>query len=153
MIDRSLIGRETEPAQVTISAASIVEFARAVGETNPLYLDAAAARAAGYADVVAPPTYPIAFMAESMNPDLFIALDLDITTVVHGEQEFEYHRPLVGGETLTVRARLADAWEKPGRSGMLTFVVFEAQAQGKGGEAVYTSRITLLAKPAKPEEP
>jgi acyl dehydratase len=146
VIDRALIGKDAPAAEVTIDPASVVEFARAIGETNAVYLDVAAARAAGYSNVVAPPTYPIAFMAESMDPDLFFALNLDITTVVHGEQEFEHHRPLVGGERLTVRARLSDAWEKPGRSGMLTFVVFEASAFGAGGEPVYTSRITLIAR-------
>ncbi len=151
MIDRNLIGKEAEPGHVTINAESIKEFARAIGETNPLYLDEKAARAAGYANIVAPPTYPIAFMAESMNPDLFIELNLDITTVVHGEQEFEYQRPLVAGDTLTVHAKLADAWEKQGRSGTLTFVVFEANAVDAANKPVYTSRITLLAKQAQEE--
>src|SRR5262245_39728247 len=108
MIDRTLIGKEAEPGHVTINAASAIEFARALGETNPMYLDENAAKKAGYPNVIAVPTYPIAFMAESMNPDLFFALNLDITTIVHGEQEFEYTRPIVGGETLTIRAKLAD---------------------------------------------
>ena len=144
--DKALIGKEGEPNTVTIDAEKIPEFARSLGETNPLYLDAEAAKAAGYDNIVAPPTYPIAFMAESMNPDLFYELDLNIPSLVHGEQEFEYHRPVVGGEELIIQGKIADIWEKQGRSGTLDFVVMEANASDANGEPVYTSRITLISK-------
>jgi acyl dehydratase len=144
--DRSLIGRRAEPTTITIDASAIPAFARAIGEDNPMYLSAEAARAAGYANVVAPPTYPIAFMAESMNADLFFDLNLNIPSLVHGEQEFEYFRPVVGGETLHVQGCVADIWEKAGRSGVLDFVVMEAAASDAEGKPVYTSRITLISK-------
>ena len=62
--DRALIGQQAEGATITIDAAKSIAFAKVIGETNPLYLDSEAARAAGYEDVLAPPTYPIAFMSE-----------------------------------------------------------------------------------------
>jgi hypothetical protein len=91
-------------------------------------------------------------MAEAMDPDLFFELGLNIPSIVHGEQEFEYSRPMVAGEELTVKGRIADVWEKQGQSGMLDFVVLEASASGKDGKPVYVSRITLISKRATEEE-
>jgi len=152
MPDRKLIGKESQETSAVIQADSIRAFAKAVGETDPVYFDRAAAQAAGFPDVVAPPTYPIAFMAEAMDPDLFIELDLYIPSIVHGEQEFEYMRPLFAGDELRIKGRIADMWEKTGRSGTLDFVVLEANAKDTQGQPVYTSRITLISKRAPPEE-
>jgi acyl dehydratase len=152
MPDKKLIGKEGAPNTITIRAEGIRDFAKGIGETNPLYFDTKAAQAAGYPDIVAPPTYPIAFMAESMNADLFFELDLNMPTLVHAEQEFEYVRPVVAGEELTLKGKIADITEKQGRSGILDFVVMEATAHDKNNKPVYTSRITLISKRAAPEE-
>ena len=152
MVDKSVIGKESPPTTITLRAEAMREFALAIGETDPVYLDAAAARAAGFADIVATPTYPIAFMAEAMDPDLFYELGLNIPSIVHGEQEFIYERPMVAGEELTVRGRIADVWEKTGQSGILDFVVLEARAQDALERPVYVSRITLISKRALAEE-
>ncbi len=148
MPKRELIGKETEATTVTINPESSKAFARVVGEMDPLYHDEAAARAAGYSNVLAPPTYPIAFMAESMNPELFFELELNLPSIVHGEQEFIYFQPIVTGQALTMKGRIADMWEKVGRSGTLDFVVMEAAASDANGQPVYTSRLTLISKRA-----
>jgi acyl dehydratase len=152
MVDKSVIGKESPATRITLRAEAMREFALAIGETNPVYLDAAAARAAGFPDLVATPTYPIAFMAEAMDPDLFYELGLYIPSIVHGEQEFVYERPVVAGEELTVKGRIADVWEKTGQSGALDFVVLEARASDEDDKPVYVSRITLIAKRAPAEE-
>jgi acyl dehydratase len=152
MVDRAVIGKESAPGKITLKADSMREFAKAVGETDPVYFDSAAARAAGYHDIIATPTYPIAFMAEAMDPDLFFELGLDIPSIVHGEQEFEYFGPMVAGDELSVTGRIADVWEKQGSTGLLDFVVLEASAKRASGEPVYVSRITLIARRAEPEE-
>ena len=152
MIDRSVIGKQSAPGTITLEAASMREFARSLGETDPLYLDSDAAKAAGYADILATPTYPIAFMADSMDADLFFELGLAIPTIVHGEQEFEYFAPMVAGQTLSVTGKVADVWEKIGSTGALDFVVLEATAKDVSGEVVYVSRITLIGKQMPPEE-
>ncbi len=148
MPKRELIGKETEATTVVIDPEKSKAFARVVGELDPLYHDEAAAKRAGYANVLAPPTYPIAFMAESMNPELFFELELNLPSIVHGEQEFLYFQPIVTGEELTMKGRIADMWDKAGRSGILDFVVMEAAASDRNGKPVYTSRITLISKRA-----
>lgn len=105
MVNSELIGREfapTEPYQV--GREKVREFARAVLATNPVSLDVAAAQAAGYPDLVAPPTFPIVLQQQTLEQLLAVPdADLDFSRVVHGEQRFTYTRPIVAGDVLTAR--------------------------------------------------
>ncbi len=143
-----MIGRVLSSGSATVTAESIAAFARALGDENPLYLDADAARRGPFGTLVAPPTYPIAFMTQAMagGMDTFLELGLDFMTLVHGEQEFEYVRPIRAGETLTLTGRIADIYEKSGSSGILDFVVLETEARDAGGEAVFFSRNVLISR-------
>ena len=67
-------------------------------------------------------------------------------TLVHGEQEFEYLRPVRAGETLALTGRVADIYEKSGSSGTLDFVVLETEARDTEGELVFFSRNTLISR-------
>lgn len=102
-LDQSFVGRTwppTEPYQV--GREKIREFARAIGATEAEYHDPQAARALGYADVVAPPTFPIVITLESSRRQIIDdpELGMDFTRVVHGDQRFSYTRPVVAGDTL-----------------------------------------------------
>lgn len=145
---RDMIGRVLSTASATATAEQIADFARALGDPNPLYLDPEAARRGPFGGLVAPPTYPIAFMTQAMSGgmDTFLELGLDFLTLVHGEQEFEYVRPIRAGETLTLTGRIADVYEKRGSSGMLDFVVLETEARDAEGRPVFFSRNTLISK-------
>ena len=150
MANRALVGREFPAVTATIDAESVKAFARALGETDPLYLDEEAARRGPFGGIIAPPTYPIAFMAQSMAgaASSFDELGLNFMTLVHGEQEFEYARPVRAGETLTLTARIRDVYEKTGRSGVLDILVLETEAADESGETVFSSRQTLVSKRA-----
>ena len=95
---KDLIGRELSTGTATIDAEHVAAFAAALRDDNPAYRGAGA---------TAPPTYPIAFMTQAMagGMDTFLELGLNFMTLVHGEQEFEYVRPLRVGETLTLTGR------------------------------------------------
>ena len=101
-LDRSLVGRSYPPSAVyEVGRAKIAEFAAAIGATDPVHTDADAARAAGYADVIAPPTFAIvvsleAAMSVLQDPDVA----LDYSRVVHGEQRFAHTRPIRAGDRL-----------------------------------------------------
>ena len=148
MPSKEMIGRRLSTASATATAEHVAAFARALGDENPLYLDPEAARRGPFGALVAPPTYPIAFMAEAMSGgmDTFLELGLDFTTLVHGEQEFEYARPIQVGETLTLTGRIADVYEKIGSSGTLDFVVLETEARDAAGQPVFFSRNTLISR-------
>jgi acyl dehydratase len=143
-----MIGRVLSSGSATVTAESIAAFARALGDENPLYVDADAARRGPFGTLVAPPTYPIAFMTQAMagGMDTFLELGLDFMTLVHGEQEFEYVRPIRAGETLTLTGRIADIYEKSGSSGILDFVVLETEARAAAGEPVFFSRNVLISR-------
>jgi hydroxyacyl-ACP dehydratase HTD2-like protein with hotdog domain len=80
--------------------------------------------------------------------DTFLELGLNFMTLVHGEQEFEYRRPIRAGETLTLTGRIADVYEKTGGSGTLDFVVLETEATDADGRQVFFSRNTLISRRA-----
>lgn len=108
--DPSFAGR-TYPAGAVheVSSAKIAEFARATGATSPLHLDPQAARAAGHAGVVAPPTFLVS-LAQATEAQYIEdpASGIDFTRVVHGEEGFTLERPVVAGDrlvpTLTVES-------------------------------------------------
>jgi acyl dehydratase len=143
MLDRSLVGRESEPVQHDVERSAIRRFAEALGDPNPLYQDEAAARAAGFAGLVAPPTFPLALTS---NERFRHSLDLGTRSILHGEQQFEYARPIVAGDRLTVVTRVADVQEKAGASGPMDVLVLEDEARDEKGEWVFRSRATLILR-------
>ena len=134
---KEMIGRVLSTGSATVTADHVAAFAQALGDANPEYA------------TVAPPTYPIAFMAEAMSGGMetFLELGLNFMTLVHGEQEFEYVRPVRIGETLTLTGRIADIYEKKNSSGaVLDFVVMETEGKDEKGAPVFYSRNVLISK-------
>ncbi|HXJ36900.1 MAG TPA: MaoC family dehydratase N-terminal domain-containing protein [Candidatus Eisenbacteria bacterium] len=149
MPSKDMIGRVLTNGSATVTAEHIADFARALGDPDPLYLDAEVARRGPFGAIVAPPTYPIAFMTQAMagGMDTFLELGLNFMTLVHGEQEFEYVRPLRIGETLTLTGRIADVYEKQsGSGGTLDFVVLETEGKDAAEKPVFYSRNILISK-------
>jgi acyl dehydratase len=148
MPSKDMIGRVLSTGSATVTAEHVADFARALGDDNPLYCDPAAAARGPFGGIVAPPTYPIAFMIQALSggASAFEELGLNFLTLVHGEQEFEYSRPIRAGETLTLTGRIADVYEKTGSSGVMDFVVMETEARDTAGKAVFFSRNTLISR-------
>jgi acyl dehydratase len=102
MLDQSFVGRTYPPtAPYQVGREKIREFASAVGLDDPVHFDVEAAKAAGYADLVAPPTFAIVLtMAASRLMIDDPELGMDYSRVVHGDQRFAYARPIVAGDEL-----------------------------------------------------
>ena len=126
MLDRSLIGRESEPVVHDVERTAIRRFADALGDPNPLYQDEAVAKAAGYPALVAPPTFAAALTA---NDRFRHSLDLGTRSILHSEQQLEYARALVAGDRITVVSRVADVLERPSASGPMDVIVLEDEAR------------------------
>ena len=144
-----MIGRVLSTGSATVTAEHVAAFARALGDLNPLYLDPEAARRGPFGSVVAPLTYPIAFMTQAMagGMDTFLELGLNFMTLVHGEQEFEYVRPVKIGETLTLTGKVGDVYEKTNSAGQtLDFVVLETAGTDAAHQPVFFSRNILISK-------
>src|ERR1700738_3957863 len=89
-INTNVVGKTYEPALYAVGREKIKEYARAVGETTPLHLDEQAARAAGYADVVAPPMFAVVYSAPSVGPLIFDPeIGINFAMMVHGGQGVE----------------------------------------------------------------
>ncbi|MEV6985308.1 MaoC family dehydratase N-terminal domain-containing protein [Sphaerisporangium sp. NPDC051017] len=143
-LNRDFVGR-TYPASTSyeVSRVKIKEFAAAIGDHNPIYRDPEAARAAGHPDVVAPPTFPIVFTlagaGEALaDPDL----GLDFAMVVHGEQRFEYVRPIHAGDELLCESTISEI-RSLGRNELLTVT---SQVTTVQGEPVCTTYNTLIER-------
>lgn len=144
-VNRGVIGKEYPPYTVTVERGKIKEFARAIGDANPFYLDDAVGRASEWGDVIAPPTFATTFRDEAIAAQALRDLGVDISRVLHGEQEFEIHRQMRPGETYLCRTRVVDIYEKSGRSGSMAFVVRETVATDDANEIVVTMRhITVV---------
>ena len=114
-VNAEAIGRRYEPTTYAVGREKIVEYALATGETNPLHLDVAAAREAGYADVVAPPMFAVVYQQRSVVQALFDPeLAIDFAHLVHGAQEFRWERPVIAGDELTTTLTVSDISERMG---------------------------------------
>jgi acyl dehydratase len=145
MLDRSLIGRESEPVVHEVERGAIRRFAESLGDPNPIYLDEAAARAAGHPALVAPPTFPVVLAS---NERFRHSLDLGTRSILHGEQQFEYARPVFAGDRITVVSRVADVQERAGASGPMDVLVIEDEGRDDKGEVVFKTRPTLILRRA-----
>jgi acyl dehydratase len=143
MLDQSFIGHEFLPFTAEVEKGRLKFFAQAIGETDPIYTDEAAARAAGHPTLPAPPTFSMALDMEGTEQlPVLSLLNLDIARILHGSQEFEYFRPIYAGDTITVTARIADIFDKKG--GALDFVVMEQDYTNQDGQLVVRATSTLV---------
>jgi acyl dehydratase len=143
MLDKSLIGRESEPVVHEVERGAIRRFSEAIGDPNPIYVEEEAARQAGHPTVVAPPTFPFVL---TVNERFRTSLDLGTRSLLHGEQQFDYGRPIVAGDRITVRSRVADVQERAGASGPMDILVIEDEGRDAHGAFVFRARATLVLR-------
>ena len=131
----------TEPYQV--SREKLREFADAIGDTNPVYRSRAAAQEAGFPDVIAPPTFPIVIsMTSSAKALTDPGLNLNYAMVVHGEQRFEYSRPLVAGDVVTAQSTISSIRDV----GSMSMLTTTTEIRTVDGEHVCTAHSTLVER-------
>jgi acyl dehydratase len=144
-LNRDWIGRKApagEPVEITRN--DIRRFAAAIGDDNPLYTDRKAAQAAGYPDVIAPPTFLIS-ASTGGGEGGFIRepeLGLNFAMVVHGEQSFTFSRPVQAGDVLTMEQRIADITAK-GSNELMTLIT---EVTSETGEHVATVTNTIVSR-------
>ncbi|MGD0184600.1 MAG: MaoC family dehydratase N-terminal domain-containing protein [Roseiarcus sp.] len=146
MVDASAIGRSFTPVTAHVEPGRLRYFLNTIGERNPVYRKAEAAKAAGYSAPPIPPTY--LFCLEMMDADKpFEALELlniDLASVLHGEQRFVYRAPVVVGDTLTFLSRVGDVVDKKG--GALTFVTVTTEITNQHGAHVADAERVIVVR-------
>lgn len=136
MIDEDAIGMTFAPVHTKVEGGRLRYFFETIGERNPVYRDPAAAAAAGYAGIPIPPTYLFCLeMMDAENPFEFLArLKIDISRILHGEQTFVYHAPVVVGDQLAFETRVKSVAQKKG--GAMTIIEFVTKVTNHSGRHV-----------------
>ncbi len=142
----SAVGKTYAPVTYAVGREKVREYAQAVGETNPLHLDPDAARAAGHADVVAPPMFAVVYASPAVMPAFSDPeVGMDFARMVHGGQEFAWGPLVVAGDEITTEVEVADISERGG----VGFFVFESRSDNQDGERVCTGTWTCIVRGAE----
>jgi acyl dehydratase len=144
-VNTDAIGKTVPPDTYAVGREKIREYAYAVGETNPLYLDVEAARAAGYADVVAPPMFAVVYSGRAVTPALFDPeVGINFAKMLHAGQEFEWGPLVVAGDEITTTTEVKDISERQG----MGFYEFETVSRNQRGETVCTATWRQIVRDA-----
>ena len=145
MTDKSLIGHKLGTFDVDVEKGRLRFFAKVIGETNPIYSDEAAARAAGHPGLPMPPTFLFCLAGEGIDrASLLKLLNWDLGRILHAEQSFTYHKMAYAGDVLTFQTEVADLYEKKG--GALQFMVQQTRVTNQHGEHVADIRCSLVQR-------
>ncbi len=126
-----------------VGREKVREFASAVGATAPIHHDVDAAKEAGYSDVVAPPTFPIVIQEKTLQQLLaHPGAGIDFSRVVHGDQRFQYERPLVAGDEVVATLRVTKIQSLGGH----TMVTSKSSIATTSGEPVVVATSTLVIR-------
>ncbi|MGH3203386.1 MAG: FAS1-like dehydratase domain-containing protein [Streptosporangiaceae bacterium] len=145
-INADYVGRTFAPSEpYEVSRVKIAEFANAIGDPSPLCRDRAAAQAAGYPDVIAPPTFAIVVgAANSARVTHDPGLGVNYAMIVHGEQSFSHARPLHAGDVVVSQSTI----ESIRPIGSMTTLTTVTEIRTVDGEHVCTARSTLVERGA-----
>jgi hydroxyacyl-ACP dehydratase HTD2-like protein with hotdog domain len=155
-----VVGRPTGKATITLERGPVTQFATAVTESSPIYRRADAADHAGFSGIPVPPTYFFsaaalfgafpedqpadAVPATSPMMEIIGSLMAKGGMVLHGEQEFVYHQPIVVGDVVHSEGKVADLYTKESGGRTMTFLVTEDEYRNRDGELVLTARMNLI---------
>ena len=143
-VNENIVGKAYPPvAPYLVGREKIREFAAAVMSSEPLHSDVDAAKKAGYSDLVAPPTFPVVLQEKALqillgDPEAGI----DYSRIVHGDQRFDYSRPIVAGDELTTTLEVTKVQSLGGH----TMVTSESRVSDAKGEHVVTATSTLVVR-------
>ncbi len=142
-IETKAVGKEFPATTYAVGREKIKEYALAVGETNPVHLDHEAARAAGYADVVAPPMFCVVYKSPAMAPAIFDHdVGMNFALMVHGGQEFRWGPLVVAGDEIRTTVTVKSIDERDGKG----FYVFESVSENQRAETVCVGTWTNIVR-------
>jgi len=142
-VNTEAVGKEWPAATYQASRAKIAEYANVIGAENPVHFDKDAALAAGFREVVAPPMFCVVYSARAMGPAILDPeVGINLATMLHGSQEFEWDEPVCSGDEITTTPRCLEIYEKDGKG----FYVFESTSLNQDGEQVVRGTWTNIVR-------
>lgn len=145
MAHEDFIGKEYEAFTVEVEKGRLRLFAKAVGLTDAVHSDEAAAKAAGYDSLVAPPTLAYSLTLDAgQSFNILEDMGIDLPRAVHGGQSFTYHKPIIAGDVITGRQKVTNVYEKKG--GALLFIEAETGLDNQRGERVCDLHSTIVVR-------
>ncbi len=145
MIDKSFIGYVFSPIAIEVEKGRLRFFSKAIGNDDPIYTDEEAAKLAGHPSLPVPLTFLFCLEMDRENPlDFLDLLNIDISRILHGEQEFICHAMAYAGDQITFSNRISDIYERKG--GALEFIVIDTDAVNQRGVRVGQMRRVIAVK-------
>ncbi|WP_078392507.1 MaoC family dehydratase N-terminal domain-containing protein [Shouchella patagoniensis] len=136
---KQLIGIKSQPTKNIVERGAVKAFAQSIGDAHPLYVDEAYGEASLYGQNIAPPTFPRVFDYGEMSE-----LKLPDKGLIHGEQTYEYVRPLLVGETVSCYSEVADYVEKKGKSGTMGLLSVKSVGLDDKGKQLFSSKQVII---------
>lgn len=136
---RKWVGKESAPVKNEVEKGAIRKFAEAIGDPNPLYHDEAYAQTTRHGRIIAPPTF-----CRTFDYGTIPGFSLKTDGLIHGEQQFEYFRPVYAGDVIYCSTKLADVYEKKGKLGKMIFLLYEQKGVDEAGETVFIARSNVI---------
>jgi len=144
-VNTDVIGRSYPPMTYVVGREKIREYARAVGDTDPLHLDVEAAFAAGYPDIVAPPMFAVVYALPAVAAGMFDPeVGIEFSRLVHAGQDFSWGELVIAGDEITTTVTVKDVSERRGNG----FFVFESVSVNGDGETVCTGAWSNIVRAA-----
>ena len=148
MFDKSKIGQSFPPFTIEVERGKIRELALAIGDDNPIYSSREAAQAAGYSDVPLYPTSPTTFMfwGNTKLVEQLTSLGINVTRILHGEEEYEYFAPIYPGDTLTGVMTLVDGKSRGQGGSSMDILTTEVRYTNQHGQPVLKARQVMIVR-------
>jgi acyl dehydratase len=142
-VETKAVGKSYPQFEYEVGREKIREYANAVGEDNPVHHDRAAAREAGFRDVVAPPMFAVVYSAGAMAPAILDPdVGINLPAMLHGGQEFVWSEPVCAGDAISTTAEVKEIFEKDGKG----FYVFESVSRNQDGQEVVRATWTNIVR-------
>ncbi|MBJ7346963.1 MAG: MaoC family dehydratase N-terminal domain-containing protein [Thermoleophilaceae bacterium] len=137
------VGKTFPPVEYVVGTEKIREYTAATYDENPLSNDEAAAKAAGFAGLVAPPMFAVVYCSKALGPALFDPdVEMNFAMMVHGGQEFDFVKPVVAGDRITTTMSVKSIEESGGKG----FYIFHTESSNQDGDTVCTGDWTMIVR-------
>ncbi|MBI2692440.1 MAG: MaoC family dehydratase N-terminal domain-containing protein [Solirubrobacterales bacterium] len=142
-IKTEAVGKTYPPVEYVVGTEKIREYTAATFDDNPLSNDEEAAKAAGYAGLVAPPMFAVVFSSKAAVPAMFDPeVEMNFAMMVHGAQDFTFHKPVVAGDRITTTGSVKSIEAKGGKG----FYVYTTESVNQNDELVVSADWTCIVR-------